>query len=148
MNATDLRWNITPIVVTILGLLAALTLGAFIGNSELYSLGIIFGVVLFLAIVSTMRQHIWLLLPMFWGFVGTVPVLPIAFTVRDLVSMLVASAALALFALRVFRFKNRWDRLDFILFLNLGMIVVVFVSHPFGLKMLSASERVGAKPVL
>ena len=134
MNATDLRWRIMPIVVTVLGLLVALILGVFIGGSEIFSLSIIFGLVVLIAVVSTMRQHIWLLLPMFWRIHGTVPALPIPFSVRDLAVMFVGGVGCALFALRVFRFKNHWDLLDLILFLNLAQVVIVFVSHPFGIE--------------
>lgn len=146
MNPTELRWNITPIVVTVLGLLLALCLGFFIGGTEIISLGIIFGIVVVVTTIATMRQHVWLLLPMFWGFVGTVQLLPIPFTVRDLVVMFVGAVGFALLGLRIYRFKNRWDGLDLILFLNLAQILVVFITHPFGLKVLSSSERVGAKP--
>jgi hypothetical protein len=145
MNPTDLRWNITPIVVTVLGLLLALFLGVFIGGSETTNLGVIFGLVGLVAIVSSMRQHIWLLLPMFWGFTGYVTLLPIPFSVRDLVVMLVAAVSCALFALKVFKFQNRWDFLDWVLLLTLGQVCLAFIFNPVGLKVFS-SETVGARP--
>ena len=48
--------------------------------------------------------------------------------------MLVAAVSCALFALRVFKFKNHWDALDLILLLNLIQILIAFITHPFGLK--------------
>ena len=92
-----------------------------------------------------MRQHIWFLLPMFWGFTGYVSLLPLPFSVRDLVVMLVAGVSCALFALRVFKFQNRWDSLDWILLLNLGQVCLAFIFNPVGLKVFS-SETVGARP--
>ena len=145
MHPTDLRWNITPILVMVLGLIVALFLGVFIGGSEVTNLGVFFGLIGVIALVSSMRQHIWLLLPMFWGFTGYVTLLPIPFAVRDLIVMLVAGVSVALFALRVFKFQNRWDALDWITLLNLTQVGLVFIFNPVGLKVFS-SETVGARP--
>src|ERR1700730_1005699 len=112
MNPGDLRWNIMPIMVAVLGLLVALLLGVFIGDSEIINLGIFFGLIAVITLVSTMRQYIWILIPMFWGFIGSTSVFPLPFSVRDLVVMLVGTAAFALFALRVLKFQIRWDFLD------------------------------------
>ena len=71
MNPTELKFNIVPIAVMIFGLIVALFLGVFIGGSELLNLGMIFGLVAVIALVAMMRQHIWLLIPLFWGFAGT-----------------------------------------------------------------------------
>ena len=145
MNPTELKFNIVPIAVMILGLILALFLGVFIGGSELFNLGLIFGLVAVITLVAMMRQHIWLLIPLFWGFGGTVSILPLPFTVRDLVLMLVAGVSFALFALRVFKFKNQWNLLDLILLLNIAQVLIAFITHPFGLNT-SGSERVGARP--
>ena len=134
-----------PIMVTVLGLLIALFLGVFIGGSELTNVAIFFGLLALIAFISTMRQYIWFLLPMFWGFTGSISVLPLPFSVRDLIVMLVATVALALFALRVLKFQNRWDFMDLILLLNVGQVCLAFVLHPAGLKALS-SQIVGARP--
>ena len=145
MNPTDLKWNVMPIMVTVLGLLIALFLGVFIGGSELTNLSIFFGLIALIALVSTMRQYIWFLVPMLWGFTGSVSVLPLPFSVRDLVVMFVGTVALALFGLRVLKFRNRWDFLDLILLLNLGQVCLAFVLHPVGLKAFS-SQIVGGRP--
>ena len=145
MNPTEVRWNITPIIVTVLGLLIALFLGIFVGGSEFASLGIIFGLVAVIGIIAIMRQHIWILLPMFWGFTGSVLLLPLPFSVRDLVVMLVGAVSCALFALRVFKFQNRWDFLDWILLLTLCQVCLSFIFNPVGLKVFS-SQTVGARP--
>ena len=145
MNPTDLKFNIIPIVVGAIGLIVALVLGVFIGGSELSKLGIIVGLVLFVALLGGMRQHIWLLVPIFWGFTGSVSILPLPFSVRDLVVMLCTALGFALLALRVFKFRNSWGLLDLILLLNLGQVFIVFLSNPVGLRALS-SETVGARP--
>ena len=97
MNPTELKFNIVPIAVMIMGLILALFLGVFIGGSEFLNLGLIFGLVAVITLVAMMRQHIWLLIPLFWGFAGTVSILPLPFTVRDLVLMLVAERKLRAF---------------------------------------------------
>ena len=59
--------------------------------------------------------------------------------------MLVAVVCFALFALRVLKFQNQWDFLDWILLLNLAQVCLAFVFNPVGLKVFS-SETVGARP--
>ena len=60
-------------------------------------------------------------------------------------SLLVAGVSFALFALRVFKFRNQWNLLDLILLLNIAQVLIAFITHPFGLNA-SGSERVGARP--
>jgi hypothetical protein len=145
MNPTAIRWNIIPLVTAAIGLLVALCLGVYIGGGDVFLLALLVGAGALIGLLVGMRQHIWILIPMFWGFTGSIYVLPLPFSVRDLVVMLVAAVGFALLALRVFRFRNRWDLLDLILLLNLAQICLVFISHPVGLRSLS-SETVGARP--
>jgi hypothetical protein len=146
MNPTDLRWNIMPVLVTALGLVLAMFLGIFIGGSELTQLGMIFGLAGVIALIASMRQYIWILVPMFWSFTGSVSILPVPLAVRDLAVLLVVAVSCALFALRVFKFRNRWDFLDVILLLNIAQVVIAFVLHPAGLKIFGFTETVGARP--
>lgn len=145
MNVTGIRWNLIPIVITAIGLMVALCLGLYIGGGDVFELAVLAGAAAVIALIVGMRQHIWILIPMFWGFTGSIYVLPLPFSVRDLVVMLVTSVGFALLALRVFRFRNRLGLLDFILLLNLAQVCLVFILHPVGLRSLS-SETVGARP--
>src|SRR4051812_48345435 len=96
-------------------------------------------------LIAGVRQYILLFLPMCWALTGTISILPIPFSVRDLVVMLVAAMAFALLALRIYRFRNKWGLLDLFLLLNVGQVVLAFISHPTGFHALS-SENVGARP--
>ncbi|HEY4285256.1 MAG TPA: hypothetical protein VGM62_19510 [Chthoniobacterales bacterium] len=145
MNAAALRFNIIPVLIGMIGLITALVLGIFIGGGEIRNLAVISGIVIVILILATMRQYIWFLIPMLWGFTGSVYVLPLPFSVRDLAVMLVAAVAFALLALRIYRFQNRWTFIDFLLLLNLGQVALAFIAHPTGLRALS-SETVGARP--
>jgi len=145
MNPAALKLNPIPILVGLIGLVAAFVLGMFIGGGEIFNLALIFGTLLLILVIAGMRQYIWFLIPIFWGFTGSVAILPIPFSVRDLAVMLVAAMAFALLALRIYRFRNRWGLLDFLLILNLGQVALAFIAHPSGLKSLS-SETVGARP--
>ncbi len=145
MNPTTLRFNIIPILIGAIGLVTALVVGVFIGGSEIANLAIICGAVLLILIIAAMRQHVWLLLPMFWSFTGSVSVLPIPFSVRDLTVLMVAAIGFALLALRIYRFRNRWGFIDVLLVLNVAQVALAFLAHPTGLRAFS-STTVGAKP--
>ena len=128
-----------------IGLLVAFVLGIFIGGSEVLRLLIIFGVIALMAIIASMRQNVWLLIPMFWGFTGFVPLMPLPFSVRDLSVMLVGGIGFALLTLRIYRFRSQLGLLDLFLFLNLAQVGLAFIAHPTGFRSFS-SESVGAKP--
>jgi O-antigen ligase/polysaccharide polymerase Wzy-like membrane protein len=145
MNPATLKLNPIPILVGLIGLVTAFVLGMFIGGGEVFNLALIGGAVILVLVIAGMREHIWLLIPMCWGLTGSVSILPVPFSVRDLVVMLVAAMAFALLALRIYRFRNRWRLIELVMFLNLGQVALVFTAHPTGLRALS-SETVGARP--
>ena len=145
MNPASLKFNPIPILMGVIGLVTAFILGMFIGGGEILNLAVISGAVVLVLVIAGMRQYIWMLIPMLWGFTGNVAVLPIPFSVRDLAVMLVAAMAFALLALRIYRFRNRWGLLDFLLILNLAQVACVFIAHPTGVRAL-ASSTVGARP--
>lgn len=145
MNPAALKLNPIPILIGLIGLITAFVLGMFIGGGEIFNLAVIFGALGLILTIAFMRQYIWLLIPMFWGFTGSVAILPIPFSVRDLVVMLVAGMAFALLALRIYRFQNKWGLIDLLLILNLGQVGMAFIAHPTGLRALSSST-VGARP--
>jgi hypothetical protein len=144
MHSIDPKWKIVPIFVGAMGLLSAVFLGKWIGEGEAAPLVLIIGSGAVLALIAGLRQNIWLLVPVFWGLTGSIYVLPLPFAVRDLAVMLTTAVSCALFAMRIFKFRNRWGWLDFILLLNLVQICLVFLAHPVGLRSLS-SETVGAR---
>jgi hypothetical protein len=142
---TDPKWKVVPILVGTIGLLGAIFLGQWIGEGKVAPLVLIAGLGAVIALIAGMRQYIWLLVPIAWGLTGSIYVLPFPFAVRDLAVMLSAAVSCALFAMRIFKFRNRWGWLDLILLLNLAQICLVFAEHPVGLRSLS-SETVGARP--
>ncbi len=145
MRADDGPLNIVPLVVILVGLVIALFIGMSIGEGDIRTIGLVFGVGAAIAVASGLRERVWVLLPIFWGLTGSIYLLPLPFSVRDLVVLLVTGITCALLALRIFRFRNTRTLLDLILLLNLAQIVIVFISHPMGLRTLS-SETVGARP--
>src|SRR5437879_184384 len=116
---TDPKWKIVPIFVGTLGLVGALFLGQWIGEGQALPLVLIAGSGAVIALIAGMRQHIWMLVPIAWGLTGSIYVLPVPFAVKDLVVMMTAAVSCALFAMRIFKFRNQWGLLDFVLLLNL-----------------------------
>src|SRR5438309_4912616 len=125
---TDPKWKVVPILVGTVGLLAAIFLGQWIGEGKVAPLVLIAGSGAVIALIAGMRQYIWLLVPIAWGLTGSVYVLPFPFAVRDLVVILTAAVSCALFAMRIYKFRNRWESLDLILLLNLAQICLVFAA--------------------
>src|SRR5207302_5300973 len=119
---TDPKWKVVPVLVGTIGFLSAVFLGQAIGEGSMLPLVLIAGSGAVITLIAGMRQHIWMLVPITWGLTGSIYVLPVPFAVRDLVVMLTAAVSCALFAMRVFKFRNQWGLLDFILLLNLAQI--------------------------
>jgi hypothetical protein len=145
MNVTALRFNVIPILLGVIGLITAFVLGIFIGGGEIVNLSVIFGALILISVIAGMRQYVWLLIPMLWGLTGSIAILPIPFSVRDLAVMVVAALSFALLALRIYRFRNKWGLLDFLLLLNVSQVGLAFILHPTGLRALSSST-IGSRP--
>lgn len=145
MKLERLQEYVLPVVATLCGMGFAVYVGYLMGHGQISRVIMMLGGLFLAFLTMVMRQYIWLLIPITWPWLGTVPVLPASFSVRDLGVMAVFVAFLALKALKVVRRKPRYELVDIVLIALLVYMVTVFVRNPVGF-LITGSERVGGRP--
>jgi len=136
--------RVTSILLVAGGILCALLLGTSLAEGGLLAFAVL-GAVAAITIVLTLQDRIWVLIPVFWYLPGKLGFLPLPFSVREL-AVLIAFGVFVLFlALRFIRADAKMELLDWIVFLNIGYLVTVFVRNPVGLSALG-SGMVGGRP--
>ncbi|MBV8533848.1 MAG: hypothetical protein JO207_08600 [Verrucomicrobia bacterium] len=136
--------RVTSAIVVGGGIVCALLLGTSIGEGGLLSFAL-FGAVAAITIVLTLQDRIWILIPIFWYVPGMAGFLPLPFSVRELAVLTASSVFVMFLALRFIRAEARMELLDWIVFLNIGYLVTVFIRNPVGLSAIG-SAMVGGRP--
>jgi len=92
-----------------------------------------------------LKTNIWVLLPIGWYLSGRLPWLPVPFTVRDLCFMTVIFFFTLFFATRAFPWKRKVGMLDYLIYINLAYLAIVFARNPVGFWAMQSS-MVGGRP--
>jgi hypothetical protein len=119
-------------VVLIVGLFAAFFCGKLSGAGQFNLLAsfLAFAVLMFLSL--TLRSGMWAAVLLAWHLSGQIPLLPVPFSVRDLVVLSVAGMFIIFVALRIVKIKPRIDALDLWMFLTLIYVASTFLRNPIG----------------
>lgn len=147
MNLTAnqlLPWIIVP-----LGLAFAMWAGTAVAEGQTMILLAILGAVLGLIVVLGTGRSIWLLIPLCWPLSGSISLLPLPFSVRELAVFAAFGAFCAQVAMKQFKgiLKPPADYLDLFVGLNILIIVAMFLRHPVGVAALGG-DTVGGRPYL
>jgi hypothetical protein len=129
----------------LLGLLVAVMIGSAVGSSDMRMVAGIIAVIPVAIIFVKLKTNIWVLLPISWYLTGRLPWLPVPFTVRDLCFMAVIFFFTLFFATRVFPWKRRTGILDYLIYINLAWLAIVFARNPVGFWAMQSS-MVGGRP--
>lgn len=142
-NSSDAR-IVSGILVTT-GLICALITGTLIGSDDPLLLILGFGAAAVMAALVALQTNIWVLIPMFWYLTGRLGFAPLPFSVRDTMVLLAFGGFVVLFAMRTIRTHAKCELLDWLVFLNVGYLAIVFVRNPAGVSALG-SHVVGGRP--
>src|SRR5271166_5050071 len=122
---------VSGILVTT-GLICALITGTLIGSDDPLLLILGFGAAAVMAALVALQTNIWVLIPMFWYLTGRLGFAPLPFSVRDTMVLLAFGGFVVLFAMRTIRTHAKCELLDWLVFLNVGYLAIVFVRNPAG----------------
>jgi hypothetical protein len=137
--------SIITIVVMIVALFIAVLLGANVGSNDQTTPVIFLSCVVAVGLIFSMGSNLWMLVPVFWLWIGRIGILPLPLTVAELILLFAVVSAAVSLPLGGFRFRNRLTYLDFFLFLVIAELLVVFALNPVGVSAMG-SDTVGAKP--
>ncbi len=137
--------RIAATVTVIIGIFGAIALGKMTAQGQTGMLAIIgFGVIAIASLVH-FRERVWVIVPVLWPFWGSIPILPIPFSLKDIGVILAFIATFICIALKLIRLRPRFTFLDALFYLNVVWLLVALIRNPVGF-LVSDSERVGGRP--
>lgn len=145
MKLDRIQEYLTIAVTLIVGMGMAFYCGRLTGNGQMGTLAMI-GLGIFVAfLLFTLKTRIWILIPMTWSLMGQIPILPLPFSIRDLIVMAVSVICITLVALRMIRLRPRYTILDLVLVINILYLITVYIRNPVGAQAFN-SEKIGGRP--
>jgi len=129
----------------LLGLAAAVAIGNAVGSSDMRVVAGVVALIPIVVIFVKLKTSIWILLPISWHLWGRLGWLPLPFTVRDLCFMTVIFFYILFLATRVVPWKRKISTLDYLIYINLIYLLVVYVRNPVGFWAMQTS-MVGGRP--
>jgi len=146
MNLHNISANQIVIwVALLLGLLVAVMIGSAVGSSDMRLVAGVIAAIPVAVIFVKLKTNIWVLLPIGWFLTGRLPWLPLPFTVRDLCFMTVIFFFTLFFATRALPWKRKLSTLDYLIYINLAYLAIVYVRNPAGFWAMQTSV-VGGRP--
>jgi hypothetical protein len=146
MNIRNISANqIVGWCALLLGLLVAVMIGSAVGSSDMRMVAGVMAAIPVAVIFVKLKTNIWILLPISWYLTGRLPWLPLPFSVRDLCFMAVIFFFALFFATRAFSWKRKTSTLDYLIYINLAYLAIVFARNPVGFWAIQSS-MVGGRP--
>jgi hypothetical protein len=146
MNIRNISANqIVGWCALLLGLLVAVMIGSAVGSSDMRIVAGVVAAIPAVVIFVKLKTNIWVLLPLTWYLTGRLPWLPLPFSVRDLAFMMVIFFFTLFFATRAFPWKRKTSTLDYLIYINIAYLAIVFARNPVGFWAIQSS-MVGGRP--
>jgi hypothetical protein len=133
-------------VIVGLGILFAFLAGNYVADEDYGSLFAVIGGVTAASIFFGLGRRLYLLIPICWGLTGQIGVLPIPFSIAQLVIIASSVYFIADIIFQKRTEKAPFEMIDLWIWINLLYLVTVFFRNPVGFAFLGSSERVGGKP--
>ena len=148
MNLRNISGNqITIWVVLLLGLVVALVVGSAVGNSDMRFVAGVIAAIPAAVIVLKLKTNIWVLMPISWSLVGSLPWFPLPFSVQNLCYLVVIVSFTLFLAVRILPWKRELSNLDYLIYINLAYLATVYVRNPAGV-LIFQTDIVGGKPYM
>jgi len=134
------------ILVTALGLLFAWFAGNYVADENYLPIVAVLGFLGTSTFFFGFGKRIYLLIPICWGLTGQISLLPLPFSVRQLIIIAASIFFITIIIFKGNKDKIRYEIIDVILAINLLYLLIVFFRNPVGIAALGGSDRVGGKP--
>lgn len=129
----------------LIGLIVAIVIGNAVGSSDMRMVAGVIALIPVVVIFVKLKTNIWVLMPIGWYLWGRLPWLPLPFTVRDMCFLIAIFFFTLFFATRVMPWKRKIGTLDFLIYINLAYLAVVYARNPVGFLAMQTS-MVGGRP--
>lgn len=136
---------ITVFIIVAIGLIVALNAGNWIADENYTPIAVLFAALLGILAFFGFGKVGYLLIPICFGLTGQISMLPLPFSVSQLVIMLSSGVFISSLIFKKKIRKPSHEIIDLLAWLNIIYLFVVFLRNPVGVRALG-SELVGGKP--
>jgi hypothetical protein len=137
--------SLALLIVAGCGLIIALYAGNWIAEEDYQYLSFVFGGVVGLFLFLGFGKVGYLLIPISFGLVGQISVLPLPFSVQQLVIMLATGFFIAKKIFKSDKNKFHFEKIDLLAWANILYLGIVYLRNPVGINALGG-DLVGGKP--
>ena len=143
MNSQKIGSLIAIIAVIIIG---SSILGSAAAQGDFIELGVFIVIVCAVVVFTIFGQSSWVLVPVFILWDGSVPILPLPFSVSNLAIAFAISTWILHLLTRREVFRWEFKKIDILIGLALFTVLLSFARNPVGVRALGDSELVGGRP--
>jgi hypothetical protein len=133
-------------VIIGLGIIFALLAGNYVADEDYGALFAVIGGVTAASIFFGLGRRLYLLIPICWGLTGKIGVLPIPFSIAQLVIVASSAYFIADIIFQKRTEKAPFETIDLWIWINLLYLVTALFRNPVGFAFLGSGERVGGMP--
>jgi len=149
MNRTLTPRQLIPYIVATAGIIFAWYSGGFIADENYLPIAAVLGFFVFITIYFSLGTSLYYLIPIFWGLTGSISMLPVPFSVRQLLVIMASLVFIFSYIFKTYKkIKAPWQTVDFWIFVNLAWLATVFFRNPVGFAAIGGGGKVGGKPYL
>lgn len=142
MDSKKLTLAITFIVVIIVSIF----LGSAVGRSDQTTPMVAITILVVLLLIASLGEGTWVLIPIFAAWSGQISVLPLPFSVSNLVVFLTAFVFMLSIATRRQTWNYKAEAIDVVLGLTLALLAIGYMRNPVGVAALTSGSNVGGRP--
>ena len=133
------------VVIGIAGV-GSLFLGSAVANEEFSTVGIFIAAAMAIALFVGLGKNVWILIPVFAAWQGRINILPIPFSVSNLVVGFAVACWLVLVVTRRENLRIKITGLDVVIGLIIIILALGYLRNPVGIAALKGGGNVGARP--
>lgn len=145
-NSQGSQKILTLAVVFAFIIISSLFLGSAVGQQDTGTVMIAVTVIILVAMFAGLGKHVWIVVPLFVSWSGSVPILPLPFSVSNLAVGFACTAWVLMLATRKIQSTYRLGMIDGLIFITLMLLVLGYFRNPVGVAAIRSGANVGARP--
>ncbi len=145
-NSSTSQRALTQAGIFVFVLMGSIFLGSAVGREDTQTALIAVSAIILVAMFVGLGKHVWVVVPLFASWTGSVPILPLPFSASNLAVGFACSAWVLMLATRKLKSTYRFEIIDMLIFITLCLLALGYYRNPVGLGALRSGSNVGARP--
>lgn len=138
--------NLTLIVTVFAVIILSIFLGTAVGSADQTTPIIAVSVLVVVMLWVGLKEDIWILIPIFAAWTGRMPILPIPFSLSNMVVLFVVGTWILSIATRRQQFRFQFTRIEFVIILTLALLAIGYFRNPVTFAAFTNGSNIGGRP--